>query len=182
MGPILVVAGSVRIERRSFRVAEYVRDCLRDSAGAVELIDPRDYPLPAFDGVTTTAQSDDLQKRCAEASGFVFVCPEWHAGVPGGLKNMLDYLSGAHFAGKPVGLVAVSSAGGGAIVLSHLRDIVGVLGAVLVGPFVPVRNVRTAFDESTGRLADERFDAYLRGALTQFVSVHGALTRVAQPR
>src|SRR5579885_141734 len=156
MGPLLVIAGSIRVERRSFQVAEHVRERLAEFSSGVELIDPRAYPLTPYDRVTTTAATQEWMERCLDASGFAFVCPEWHAGVPGTLKNMLDYLGGPHFSGKPVGLVSVSSAMGGAIVLSQLRDIVGVLGAALIGPFVSVRNVKTAFDER-GRLADDRF-------------------------
>lgn len=176
MGPILVIAGSVRIERRSFRLAEYVRDRLLELTADIELIDPRDYPLPPYDGVTTTSASEDLAALCLAASAFVFVVPEWHNGIPGTLKNMFDYLGGPHFYGKPVGLVAVSSASGGAIVLSHLRDVIGVLGAVLVGPFVPVRNVKTAFDEETGRLVDERLETFLVSALRQLLAVRATLT------
>ena len=79
-----------------------------------------------------------------------------------------------------VGLVAVSSAFGGAIVISQLRDILGVLGSVLVGPFVPVQNVKTAFDEATGRLADPRLDAMLVMALQQVARVREALSAVPQ--
>ena len=179
MGPLLVIAGSIRVERRSFEVAEYVRDRLAELTSGVELIDPRDYLLPPYDGVTTTTASQELAQRCLDASGFVFVCPEWHAGVPGTLKNQLDYLGAPHFSGKPVGLIAVSSALGGSIVLSQLRDILGVLGAALIGPFVPVRNVKTAFGES-GRLADERFEAYLLGALRNLARAREALAPVLQ--
>ena len=175
MGSLLVIAGSIRAERRSFRVAEYVRDRLQELTIGVKLIDPRDYPLPAYDGATTTVASEDFASRCLAATAFVFVVPEWHAGIPGTLKNMIDYLGGAHFSGKPVGLVAVSSASGGANVLSHLRDVLSVLGAILVGPFVPVRNVKTAFDEQSGRLADERLDASLDNALRRVLSLQAIL-------
>jgi azobenzene reductase len=179
MGPLLVIAGSIRVERRSFQVAEYVRDRLAELTPGVELIDPRDYLLPPYDGVTTTAASQELTQRCLDASGFVFVCPEWHAGVPGTLKNMLDYLGAPQFSGKPVGLISVSSALGGSIVLSQLRDIIGVLGAALIGPFVPVRNVTNAFDESS-RLVDEKFEAYLLGALRNLARAREALAAVPQ--
>lgn len=179
MGPLLVIAGSIRVERRSFQVAEYIRDRLAEFTSGVELIDPRDYLLPPYDGVTTTAASQELAQRCLDASGFVFVCPEWHAGVPGTLKNMLDYLGAPQFSGKPVGLISVSSALGGSIVLSQLRDIIGVLGAALIGPFVPVRNVKTAFDDS-GRPVDEKFEAYLLGALRNLARAREALAAVPQ--
>ncbi len=180
MGPLLVIAGSVREGRQSFGVAEYARDRLGELTHGVELIDPRDYPLPPYDGVTTTSESNDLATRCVAASAFLFVAPEWHAGIPGTLKNMLDYLGGPHFTGKPVGLVGVSSAMGGATVMSHLRDVLGVLGAVLVGPFIPIRNVKTAFNPDTGRLADERLDAYLLVALQRLVRAREAFAKVTE--
>jgi NAD(P)H-dependent FMN reductase len=180
MQPLLVVAGSIRAERRSFRVAEYVRDRLEELTSGVELVDPRDYLLPPYDGVTATPATQEFAARCLGAGAFVFVSPEWHAGIPGTLKNMLDYLGGAHFDRKPVGLVSVSSAMGGATALSQLRDILGVLGATLVGPFVPVRNIKVAFDEATGRLADPRLDEYLLGALRRVAAMRGALETLAQ--
>ncbi|MHB8574541.1 MAG: NADPH-dependent FMN reductase [Dehalococcoidia bacterium] len=174
MGPLLVIAGSGREGRRSFEVAEYVRDRLQELTDDIELIDPRDYPLPPYDGVTTTPESEDLIARCLAASAYMIVAPEWHAGIPGQLKNMIDYLGGPHFSGKPVGLIGVSSAFGGATVISHLRDVTGVLGAVLVGPFVSIRTVKTAFDPDTGRLADERVETSLLTALKQLVRAREA--------
>ncbi len=175
MGPLLVVAGSIREDRRSFRVAEYAHDRLDELTTDVQLLDLRDRPLPLYDGVTQTDHSRDLAEQCLGASGFLFVTPEWHAGIPGTLKNMLDYLGGPHFFGKPVGIIAVSSGGGGATAISHLRDIVGVLGALLVGPFVPVRNIKTAFDEGSGRLADERLEVLFLTALRQLVMVRASV-------
>jgi len=180
MGPILILAGSIRIERRSFGVAEYELARLQAQAADAELLDPRDYPLPLFDGATTNALSQEFSQRCLDASGFVFVVPEWHAGVPGTFKNMLDYLGSDHFAGKPVGLVSVSSALGGPTVLSHLRDTLGVLGAVLVGPFIPVRQVKTAFDEIPGSLSDPRQEAQLVRALATIVRIRSSTAAAAR--
>jgi len=176
MGPILVVAGSLRQGRRSFRVAEYVRDKLaRLTAGEIALLDPRDFAaIPPFDQVTQTDLTRRLAETFAAVSAFVFVVPEWHAGIPGHLKNMIDYLGADHFWGKPVAIVTVSSASGGPNVASSLRDVLGVLGATFVAPFVYVRNIKTAWDEETGRLADDRVDTAIDLALRRLLQVREA--------
>jgi hypothetical protein len=53
-------------------------------------------------------------------------------------------------------------------------------GASLVGPFVPVRNVKAAFDEASGRLADEKLEAYLLLALRNLVRLREAIAAVPQ--
>jgi NAD(P)H-dependent FMN reductase len=173
MGPVLVVAGSLRQGRRSFRVAEYVHDKLaRLTTDEIVLLDPRDFAaIPPFDQVTQTDLTRRLAETFAAASAFVFVVPEWHAGIPGHLKNMIDYLGADHFWGKPAAIITVSSASGGPNVASSLRDVLGVLGATLVAPFVYVRNIKTAWDEETGRLAEERIDAAIDMALRKLLQV-----------
>ncbi len=45
----------------------------------------------------------DLRRAVHEANGVVIACPEYAHGIPGGLKNALDWLvSGSEIPGKPV--------------------------------------------------------------------------------
>ena len=46
------------------------RDRVQDLTPSVELVDPRDYPLPPYDGVTATPESEELGSRCLAATAF----------------------------------------------------------------------------------------------------------------
>jgi chromate reductase len=51
----------------------------------------------------------DVRRRVLDADGLVIACPEYAHGIPGGLKNALDWLvSGAEIPGKPVALFHAS--------------------------------------------------------------------------
>ncbi len=52
----------------------------------------------------------DLKRRIARADGLIISSPEYARGVPGSLKNALDWLvSGSEFVDKPVALLSASS-------------------------------------------------------------------------
>jgi len=54
-----------------------------------------------------------LREGISRAAGLIICCPEYAHGVPGSMKNALDWLvSYADFAGKPVVLWNASAAGG----------------------------------------------------------------------
>ena len=52
----------------------------------------------------------DLKRRLAHADGLIISSPEYARGVPGSLKNALDWLvGGSEFVDKPVALLSASS-------------------------------------------------------------------------
>ena len=54
----------------------------------------------------------DLRRRLREADGILICTPEYAMGVPGSLKNALDWtVSSCAFSHKPVALVTASSSG-----------------------------------------------------------------------
>jgi len=82
-----------------------------------ELVDLRDYPLPLFDEpkspLWAPAQNAVAQRwaaKIAALDGFIFVTAEYNHGVPGVLKNAIDYV--AHvFAKKPAAYVGYGGVG-----------------------------------------------------------------------
>ena len=69
--------------------------------------------LPIFnpddEGERTPLQATSLIDAVARADGFIVSCPEYAHGVPGGLKNALDWLVSRDAAvGKPAMLVHAS--------------------------------------------------------------------------
>ena len=67
--------------------------------------------LPAFDldldGDRTPAEVRALREALSAADALLLACPEYGHGVPGALKNALDWVFGSgELAGKPVGITA----------------------------------------------------------------------------
>ncbi|MEO8770698.1 MAG: NADPH-dependent FMN reductase [Ferruginibacter sp.] len=105
--------------------------------------------IPAFnDSNEIPVSVDDLIKRITEADGVFFCIPEYAFGVPGALKNALDWtVSSTAFSDKPVALITAASQGdkAHAALLLTLFAIGTKIeeGAKLVIPFI-----RTKLDEN----------------------------------
>ena len=69
--------------------------------------------IPAFDGSETDPEPvADFKVQIKEAHGIVICTPEYAHGVPGALKNALDWTVGTgDFLNKPVALITASSQG-----------------------------------------------------------------------
>ncbi|OLP61838.1 FMN reductase [Xaviernesmea oryzae] len=72
--------------------------------------------LPVFsadlEGPARPASVDDFMQRIAESDGLLICSPEYIRGIPGGLKNAIDWLvSGEQIVGKPIALVHASHRG-----------------------------------------------------------------------
>ena len=72
--------------------------------------------LPQFnpddDTENSPVQVTDLRKQIKEANGILICTPEYAMGVPGSLKNLLDWtVSSSDFSNKPVVAITASSSG-----------------------------------------------------------------------
>jgi NAD(P)H-dependent FMN reductase len=142
MTRIAIIVGSTRPNRNSEQVARWVHDIAarRDDA-TFELIDLRDVPLPPLDepvppafGQYQNEHTKQWASTIASFDGFVIVTPEYNHGIPGVLKNAIDYLY-AEWHNKAVGFVSYGMQGG-ARAAEHLRTIAGNLHMADVGPQV----------------------------------------------
>lgn len=132
--------------------------------------------LPLFDedlekaGEPAEVVAAKAAVRAAQA--VVIATPEYNFGIPGPLKNFIDWMSrpaaGGAFMGKPVLVVGASNGGGGTLqAQAHLRSCLAVVGAS-VYPFPPVA-VPFAVDKlASGTLTDERTLGLLGWALGGF--------------
>lgn len=159
---ILAICGSLRagsLNRHLLRAAA----ALAPAGTEVELAEL--HGIPVFDedlektGMPETVAA--LRARCDAADGLLFGTPEYNYGVPGGLKNAVDWLSRrveGHqvFDGKPVALMGASMGMGGTIRAQlALRQSLQLLNAVtLPQPEVFVASAQTRFDPE-GNLTDE---------------------------
>lgn len=111
-----------------------------------------------------------LRAQVAASDGVLICSPEYAHGVPGSLKNALDWIvSSGEFTDKPVLLVNASpSFQGGSLAQANLAEILRVMGARLPDAFlfsVPKVSAKVAPD---GSLAPELAEAF-RAALAAFV-------------
>ncbi|KAK9328607.1 flavoprotein-like protein [Lipomyces starkeyi] len=123
---VAIVICSTRTPRVGDKVADFVKGVLEehDTSGspALSLVDVADYKLPAYDEpvipamVPATAQfthehSKAWSAKISEFSGYIFVTPEYNYGIPGSIKNAIDYLYN-EWQGKPVFIVSYGIQGG----------------------------------------------------------------------
>jgi NAD(P)H-dependent FMN reductase len=111
---LLAISGSLRAGSSNTAVLEAAR-LLAPRGVEVVLYDGL-ADLPAFNpdveegGVELPPAAADLRARVADADGLLISSPEYAHGIPGSLKNLLDWLVGSvDVPGKPVTLVAASS-------------------------------------------------------------------------
>jgi NAD(P)H-dependent FMN reductase len=131
---IAIVTGSTRPGRLNESVARWVLEVAaeRDDAD-YELVDIADYNLPLLDEPVPPSlhryMHDHTKRwaaRIAMYDGYVFVAPEYNHGVPGALKNAIDFLN-AEWNNKAAGFVSYGGTGGGVRAVEHLRGVMGEL-------------------------------------------------------
>ncbi len=115
----------------------------------------------------------DLKAAIESADAVLIVTPEYNRGIPGALKNALDFASrpwGTNsFAGKPVAIAGASMGPiGTAVAQFQLRGTLGFLDAVVMGqPEAYIHLTEESIDASTGE-PSESLAGFLRGYLATF--------------
>ena len=113
-----------------------------------------------------------LKEKIAAASGVLIFTPEFNRGMPGPLKNALDWSSrpsGQHpWGGKPIGVLGASSGPRGTIVAQYdLKRMMNYFGAHVLGqPEFYVDNSDKKIDG--GEIKDEKTRDYLKRYLEAF--------------
>jgi chromate reductase len=123
-----------------------------------------------------------LREQVRRADGLLIVTPEYNFSIPGGLKNLIDWLSRGEdqpFAGKPVAIMSASGGPvGGARVQYDLRKVLLFVNAMtLVKPEVFVGNVATKFN-AEGQCTDETTRKFVGAQMTAFEAWIAAVGRM----
>ena len=112
---IVAIAGSLRRGSYNKMAMRYIVDGARDAGADVEVLDLKEYDFPIFDG-DVEAQGlpekvVEFKTKIEEADGLIIVTPEYNHGIPGGLKNAIDWASrrGNPFRDKFVVLAGAST-------------------------------------------------------------------------
>ena len=127
----------------------------------------RDLPLYSYDyDADYPAPARAFKKAIEESDALLFVTPEYNRGIPGSLKNAIDWGSRPKgnnaFAHKPSAVIGTSAGKIGTAVAQ--RELHSVLGAVaspqMVSPEAYVQFTPDLIDDE-GRIADPKTEAFL---------------------
>ena len=173
---ILIAIGSLRAASFSRKLARAAAELAPDEIDT-EIIDGRDLPLydQDLDGDEKPEAVRTLLDQVVGSDAILFVSPEFNYGIPGTLKNLIDWASRPAYASplkaKPAMVIAHSIApSGGARAHDQLTSVlVGTLTPVFLAPSFLVPAVHEKFDES-GALSDELTKIRLSAALPEFAA------------
>lgn len=126
-----------------------------------------------LDGDKPPAAVVQLKSAIASADGLVLCSPEYNYGIPGVLKNAIDWASRPGFAsplkGKPV-LIMTASPGtaGGVRAQAQIRDaLAATLARPLVHQHIAIAGIAARIQE--GRLVDESTLGFIETGLLELV-------------
>ncbi len=177
---VAVIVGSTRPGRKADAVARWVHEIARKRGDAeYEVVDLRDFPLPLLDEAAPPSLGQYRQPhtqawaaKIGAFDAFVFVTPEYNHGIPGALKNALDYLY-REWNNKAAGFVGYGSAGGVRAV-EQLRLVMGELQVADVRAQVML-SLYTDFENLTTFKPAPHHERSLTAMLEQLVAWGGAL-------
>jgi len=155
---IAIIQGSPREGANSARVAQYLQDSINSREGVEAFtIDVRDYNAPNFGVGGDFPQQEALGALLNQADGLLFVAPEYNGGMPGALKNLLDFYR-AEFKKKPMATCTVSAGPfGGLNALHAMRSWMLYVEGIISPTRLLVSHVGQLFDEK-GTPVDEIFN------------------------
>jgi chromate reductase len=124
---------------------------------------------PGLDNDNPPAPVAALWELLTDANGIIICTPEYAFGVPGQLKNMLDWMvSSSSFVDKPVCLITASSSG--TYAHASLLLTLGALSAnVVEGAALLIQFIRAKMD-GDGNLMDEEAKQNLKSAFTALLT------------
>lgn len=182
---IAVILGSTRPGRNGEAVAKWVYEMAKKRTDAeFEYVDIKDYNLPLLDEPIPPSQgkySKDHTKVWSEKissfDAFVFVTPEYNHGIPGALKNAIDFLF-KEWNNKAAGFVGYGSAGGVRSV-EQLRLVMAELMVATVRAQVQL-SLSADFENYSSFKPDPRHETSLNTMLDQVISWGSALKTVRE--
>lgn len=170
-----LICGSLRKDSYNRIIAQSLVDI--DDAAEFRWIEIKDLPL--FDEDLEVGGGPkavtSFKKSIQEVEGIIIVSPEYNSGIPGVLKNALDWASRppktSVLYGKPVGVIGATPGGLGTVFSQmQIRQILESIQAHVL-PFqrVLISQVHEKIDSDQKVLTDEKTKRYLQRYLQQFI-------------
>jgi len=180
MTKIAIILGSTRPGRNGEAVAKWVYEVAqRRSDAEFELVDIKDFNLPLLDepvppimGQYSKPHTKTWAAKIDNFDGYVFVTPEYNHGIPGALKNAIDFLF-AEWNNKAAGFVSYGGANG-ARAVEQLRLVLAEVQMATVRLQV-LLSMFTDFENFSVFKPDSRKEKSVNDMLDQLVAWSDAL-------
>jgi len=170
MKNILAISGSLRHGSSNHAILQYLGSIVPEDIDYKIYNDLAQIPPfdPGLDNDTPPAKIADLRQLFAKADGIIICTPEYAFGVPGSLKNMLDWLvSSSTLVDKPVALITASL--GGEYAHASLLLTLGALSANVVDETTLLIQFIRAKMDANGKVKDEETAKNLQDLLNAFL-------------
>lgn len=172
MAHIAIISASVRLQRKSHRVALYFKKFIEENKfGTTEILDLNEYQFPVFNERLAHQPNPsvgvlDFANKIKLADGVIIVTPEYNGGYPASIKNAVDLLYD-EWHRKPVAISTVSNGNfGGTQVLISLQFSLWKIRAWTVPAMFPVPKAQEIFDDqgnATDKIAtDKRATVFIK--------------------
>ena len=183
---VLAIPGSLRAGSLNRKLLALAITEAKRLGAEVEVFDLKEVALPIYDGdveaMGAPAGALDFKERISRAQGLLFATPQYNHGVPGGLKNAIDWASrplpplngqphphSRPFAGKLAALMGASpSLGATAYGQLALREVLNVLSVWTMPGELQLAQAYEAFD-ARGQLKAEPRRKDLAGFIERFI-------------
>lgn len=172
---LTLMGGSLRIASLNARLLRHLARELEGQGHEVTTFVGEALRLPLYeDGLAPSAEARALHEALRETQGLVIVSPEYNSGIPGHLKNAVDWLSTLQpspWADLPVLLCSASpGAFGGARGLVAWRATLANMGALALPEAITVPHADRQLD-AEGAPTDPRTGASVPNILERFTSL-----------
>ena len=185
MPHISIISSSVRIGRKSNRVAVYFKNYMEENKLAtVEILDLNVYNFPLFDERLRFQKSPtplvlEFAEKVKSSDGILIVTPEYNGGYPASLKNVVDLLY-EEWHRRPIAISTVSEGVfGGSQVITSLQFSLWKIRAWTVPAMFPVAKVDDVFDEKGNPKDKEGTDKRASGFIKELLWCVEAKKRMA---
>jgi chromate reductase, NAD(P)H dehydrogenase (quinone) len=159
---ILAISGSLRSGSYNTALLRAVKERAPASL-AIDIVTPKGIPL--YDADEEKARGipvvvNEIAERIRAAQGLIIATPEYNFAIPGGLKNLTDWVSRVKqqpFKHKPVGVMGASGGRVGTARSQYQlrQNLLGVEAIAMPKPEIFVASSAEKFDEA-GRLTDQK--------------------------
>ncbi|MBF0207815.1 MAG: NAD(P)H-dependent oxidoreductase [Oligoflexia bacterium] len=183
---IMNFAASLRKDSFNRKMINQVVEILK-SLPLIEIdhADFREFEMPIYDGDLEESSGIPhgglkLIKRIQEANALIISTPEYNGGIPGSLKNAIDWVSRVDpipFKDKPVLLLGATPGGLGTIrSLWHTRVPLEAIGAFVYPEMFGIPAANKAFDQE-GKFINPEYKERLKNLISSYLRYASALIK-----